>query len=473
MNFSVPRKLQCFLTTPKRYKIAIGGRGSGKSTTFANLLLHFGAQYGEKILCMREYQSSIEDSCMALLADQINEIDIPGYKVDKTSIVHDKGGLFKFKGLARSIESVKSYHGFQKGFIEEAQFLSQDSIRILKPTFRTDGSEIWMAANPGSSSDPFSKSFLMPYWDELLTNGYYEDDMYLIVVMNYMDNPFFPAVLKQERKADAQSLPQALYDHIWLGHFNDTVENAIIQTEWFDAAIDAHKKLGFSPTGMEVVAHDPSDSGPDNKGLAHRHGSVLLECMDKDTGDSNEGMDWALEYTIQNQVDLFVWDCDGMGVALNRQVERALTGKHIDYVMYKGSNTPDDPGKVYEGSVYDSKKHKTNKHTFKNKRAQKNWLIRDRFYNTWLAVKKGIFTDPDKMISISSKIKKLNVLRSEACRIPRKSNPNGLIQLYTKREMRDKLKIKSPNMFDSLVMAFEDTVKINNTMNLEFEGWER
>ena len=472
MNFSVPRKLQCFLEKKKRYKIVVGGRGSGKSTTIANLLLHFGAQYGDKILCMREYQSSIEDSCMALLVDQIEEIEIPGYKVDKTSVTHDKGGVFKFKGLARSIDSIKSYHGFIKAFVEEAQFLSNDSIRILKPTFRVEESEIWMAANPGSSSDPFSKAFLNPYWDELLVNGYYEDDLHLIVVMNYMDNPFFPAVLEKERLADYATLPRALYDHIWLGHFNDTVENAIIQTEWFDAAIDAHIKLGFRAEGMEVVAHDPSDSGPDPKGLAHRHGSVLLECLDKNTGDVNEGMDWALEYAITNDVDLFVWDCDGMGVALNRQVETSLVGKHIDFVMYKGSNTPDDPMKIYQGSVYDSKKHKNNRNTFKNKRAQKNWLVRDRFYNTWLAVKKGIYTDPDNMISISSSIKKLNALRSEACRIPRRPNPNGLIQLYTKREMRDKLKIKSPNMFDSLVMAFEDTVKINNTMQLEFEGWE-
>ncbi len=468
MDFSIPRKLNPFFSKKKRYKIAIGGRGSGKSTTIADLLLYFAAQHQEKVLCMREYQSSIEDSCLSLLNDEIQRINIPGYKVGKTAIEHNKGGLFRFKGLARSIDSIKSYHGFKKAFIEEAQFLSEESIRILKPTFREEESEIWMAANPGSSADPFSKEFLNPFWNELLADGYYEDELYLIVVMNYMDNPFFPAVLEQERASAYKFLPRALYDHVWLGHFNDTVEDAIILPEWFDAAIDAHKVLNFKPIGVEVVAHDPSDTGPDPKALAHRHGSVVLDCTDREIGDSNEGMDWALEYALRVQADLFVWDCDGMGVSLARQVKQSLSGKRVDYQMYKGSNTPDRPNELYQGILTEVNKKKTNRQTFKNKRAQRTWAIRDRFYNTYLAVKKGVFTDPEQMISISSNIKKLDVLRSETCRIPRKPNPNGLIQIFDKKHMRDKMKIKSPNMFDSVVMAFDEYVPVTAPLNIEF-----
>ena len=35
----IPRKLLPFVQKPKRFKIAIGGRGSGKSMTFADLCL--------------------------------------------------------------------------------------------------------------------------------------------------------------------------------------------------------------------------------------------------------------------------------------------------------------------------------------------------------------------------------------------------------------------------------------------------
>lgn len=471
MEFSVPKKLEGFFNKKKRYKIAIGGRGSGKSTTIIDLLLHCAAQYGDKIICMREYQSSIEDSCLAMLDEEITRVGVPGFKVGKATISHKAGGLFRFKGLARSIDSIKSYHGFKKAFIEEAQFLSTDSIRILKPTFREEDSEIWMAANPGSSADPFSKEFLNPHWNTLLKEGYYEDEMHLIVVMNYMDNPFFPAVLEMERKAAHKSLPRAMYDHIWLGHFNDTVDNAIIDTAWFDAAIDAHKKLNFKPEGIKVVAHDPSDLGPDDKGLVYRHGSVVLQALRKTTGDVNEGMDWALNYAIDHAVDLFTWDCDGMGISLNRQAETALKGKRIATKMYRGGTTPDFPSSIYEGLQGAKTKRKTNKETFYNKRAQKTWSIRDRFYNTWLAVEKGVYTDPEHMLSISSDIEELEVLRSETCRIPRKHSVNGMIQIVPKPEMKAKYKIESPNVFDSLVMSFEDTELINTTPKLEFTGW--
>ncbi|MCP4255970.1 MAG: PBSX family phage terminase large subunit [Planctomycetes bacterium] len=472
MEFSIPRKLQSFLTKKKRYKIAVGGRGSGKSTTIIDLLLHFASQYGDKTICMREYQSSIEDSCLAMLDDEISRIQIPGFKVGKTAISHNKGGQFRFKGLARSIESVKSYHGFNKAFIEEAQFLSTDSIRILKPTFREEDSEIWMAANPGSSADPFSIEFLNPFWTELMRDGFYEDDMHLIVVMNYEDNPFFPAVLEKERQNDYARLPRALYDHIWLGRFNDSVENAIISADWFDAAVDSHLKLNWEPRGIRVAGHDPSDSGRDEKGLSIRHGSYVEDVMGLKTGDVNEGMDWALDNAIKANVDLFTWDCDGMGVALARQVKEGLYGKNIAHAMYKGSQTVDDPNAMYEEIGRDAANFKTMKQTFKNKRAQKSWLVRDRFYNTFLAVKKGVYTDPDSLISINSQMKDLEVLRSQTCRIPRKPNPNGLIQLWDKPTMKTKFHIESPNHFDSLVMSFEQP-PINKVQRkkLRYTGW--
>ena len=84
---------------------------------------------------------------------------------------------------------------------------------------------------------------------------------------------------------------------------------------------------------------------------------------------------------------------------------------------------------------------------------------------------KGIWTDPDKMISISSDVEEIDLLRSECCRIPRKSNGRGYIQLYTKKEMKTKFRIESPNLWDSLVMAFEEEDPDNVAAHMEFDTW--
>lgn len=456
MEFSLPRKFEPFLTKKKRYKIAVGGRGSGKSMNEIDILLHCAAQYGEKILCIREYQSSIEDSCLALIEEEIERIKIPGFNVGKTTVEHKNGGLFRFKGLARSISSIKSYHGFVKAFVEEAQFLSEESIRILRPTFRKAGSEIWMAANPGSSSDPFSIQFLNPYWDTLLRDGVYEDDLHYIVLVNYSDNPFFPDVLEQERQKDFEILPRAMYDHIWEGRFNDSVENAIIKAEWFDECVDAHLKLQFECIGSVVVAHDPSDSGNDDKGLALRHGSVILNAKLSKLKDVNDGMDWALEYAVDNEADHFVWDADGLGLSLKRQVSDYLTGEGIDYTPFRGSGKVTNPTKVFESNQYvkDKRKQRTNKQALKNRRAQKYWDLRNRVYATYLACTRPEYrhTPVEKLISFSSDCEELTQLRTEICKIPREPNPNGLIQIMSKPNMAKK-GIKSPNIADSVMMS--------------------
>ena len=478
MNFSIPRKLAPFLNKKKRYKIAIGGRGSGKSMTIADILLFWAAQQKEKILCIREYQSSIEDSCLALLEDEIIRIDIPGFNVGKTTVEHKDGGMFRFKGLARSISSIKSYHGFKKAFIEEAQFLSEESIRILKPTFRAKDSEILMAANPGSSNDPFSKRFLNPFWKQLLRDGVYEDDMHYIVMMNYNDNPFFPEILEQERQADYENLPRAEYEHIWEGKFNDSVENAIIKAEWFDECVDAHLKLKFEPIGKIIVAHDPSDSGYDDKGLIIRHGSVIIGAELSQIPDVNDGMTWALEHAVECCADHFVWDADGMGLGLKKQVRDYLEGEDIDYTPFRGSGGVAHPNKVFEDPtkhVKNKDKQKTNKQAIKNRRAQKYWDLRTRIYNTYLALKHPEYQHQpaEHLISFSSKCTEIEQLRSEVCRIPRVLNNNGLIQIMSKQDMLKK-GIYSPNLADPCMMSLITPPLKLNTKPIVFQNpWRR
>lgn len=454
-TIQVPEKFKRVLTSTRRFIILIGGRGSAKSESVGRLVTMRAQTEAADILCGREFQSSIDDSVHKLLKTLIlDTLALTGFRVLERRIDCLTGGGMRFKGFARNSSAVKSAQGFKYSWIEEAQTLSAESIRDLTPTIRMAGSQLLFTANPMSSGDPFSKRFIVPYLKDLTRDGFYEDELHLIIVMNWRDNPWH-GVLEAERVWDYEHLSRAEYDHIWEGAFDDHVENSIIPAEWFDAAIDAHITLGWKPLGAKVLAHDPSDKGPDAKGLAYRHGSLVLECCDKEGLDINEGCDWALDYAIENQADVYIWDCDGLGAGLRRQTLKAIAGKKMQHVEFRGSKGVDQAKQVYQRvDSHRNYKAKTNEDTFKNRRAQYYWALRDRFYKTYLAVNNQQYQDPAEMISISSQISNVAALRAELCRIPRRPNGSGLIQIMSKEEMaRQKPPIASPNMADSLMMT--------------------
>jgi phage terminase large subunit len=461
-EMQLPRKLLPFIEKKKRFKIAIGGRGSGKSMSIADICLMAAQTNKIKTACFREFQNSIDDSVHSLLSDEIERLSLQGFEVQNNKILYDNEEVFKFRGLARNPEGIKSMHGFQRFWVEEAQTISSKSLKALTPTLRESESEIWMSANPQSSADPFSQRFIKPYEKELLKNGIYEDDMHLIVIINHSDNPLFPEVLQKEMEHDKNTLSTAEYLHIWEGYFNDEVEGSIISVDWFNAAIDAHSKLGFSPKGAVIASFDPSDEGGDAKGYALRQGSVILDVSESMSGDVNEGCDWATNRAIAANADYFIWDCDGLGVSLKRQVSQAFSGKKIEEVMFKGSEKAERPKDSYQDG-------KSNEHTFKNKRAQYYWRLRDRFYNTYRAVTKGEYIDPDELISLSSSIADIDTLRAEVCRIPKKPNSNGLIQIKSKVDMLS-MGIPSPNMSDSLMMAMDIPDIIDQDFQMNYKS---
>lgn len=440
---------------PKRFKVCYGGRGGAKSYSLAEIAIYEMEVNGKRIGFFREFQNSIDDSVYSLLCDLIREkgLESPDkFTILGNKITHANGAEGVFKGLARNIESIKSMHGFDIFWIEEAQTISYKSLEILTPTLRKDGSEVWLSFNRMSSADPVSQRFIKPFEKELLANRLYEDDDYLIIEINHEDNPWFTAVLEQERRLDEARLSAAEYRHKWKGDYNDTVADAIIPVDWFDAAIDAHKKLGYKPRGQIICAHDPSDEGKDDKGFAARHGSLVIDIDRKEDGDAGDGMDWALDKLRDLNADVFTWDCDGLGISLKRQVETTLKGSKIAWTIFKGSESPAAADKMYQSQ--DHQKGRSNKDTFKNKRAQCYWKLRDRFYATYRAVVKGEYVDPEEMIFLDSGMRRIDELRAEVCRIPRKKTANGLIQIMSKEDML-KLDnpIESPNMADSLMMT--------------------
>ncbi len=444
----------------------IGGRGSRKSTTIADVMLMYMETEGADCLCLREFQDSIDDSVHKLFKKRIAHFGLTPKITDK-KISFEQGNGTRYKGAHRNPDSIQSAEGFKYSWFEEAHRASKDSLTKLLPTIRAPGSRLFFSANPQNSEDPFSQRFIVPYQDALERDGFYLDDLHLIIKVNWRDNPDFPPELEAQRQWDQDNLSREEYDHIWEGAFNDSIENNLIKPEWFDACIDAHLTLGFDGKGAKFAAHDPSDTGPDAKGYAQRIGSVVTDVQEKTTGDTNEGCDWATGLANAEKVDYYTWDCDGLGVSLNRQTVEAFKDKPVSVVQFKGSQGPDNPESVYQPAAANAgEAQKKNKDVFKNKRAQYYTALRDKAYTTYRAVVHGEHKDPDDMISFCSNIKALKKLRSELCRMPIKPRSDGLIELYTKQEMKTKFKLPSPNLADSVMMLVRNQARIARSVTL-------
>ena len=469
-------KLGVFVSKRKRFKILVGGRASTK-TIFVSDVVLADLMRGRRWCCAREFQASIDDSVHQTLTDEISRLEMTGFDVKRTEIAHSSGGSNFYKGLARNITSLKGIncHGV---WIEEGEGLSAQTLKVLTASIRVtpleakeaklrgeivEPPEIWITMNRGSRADPVSQKFLSRAESELARCGYYEDDLMMVMEVNYNDNPWFlESGLEVERLDDKEKLSLAEYESKWLGKYYDEVDGSIIKPEWFNACVDAHKiehlKNTFKPYGAVVAAHDPSDTGNDAKGFAARHGSIVTRITKKDDGEIDDGCDWAIGEAKRLGADWFVWDGDGMGAGLKRQVSLAFEGTHIKSHMFRGSlsgSAQDNALDIYQPHDSDVETNsKTYAQTFKNNRSQ--YYIGElarRCYNTYRCVIKGDYVNPDDMVSFDSDgIDDVDSFRSQLCRIPRKQNTWGVEQIMGKQDMKS-LGIESPNESDSVMMC--------------------
>lgn len=195
-----------FLAEPHRYKSVHGGRGAARSWSFARTLTGLAVARKKRILCTREFQSSIKDSVHQLLSDQIATLGLSRYyDIRRDYIRSTVGSEFIFKGLKTNTTEIKSIEGIDICWVEEAQTTSDDSWGILIPTIRKDNSEIWLSWNTGEETDPTYKRFVANPPDDCVS-----------VKATYLNNPFFPETLERERLYLQRVDPDA-YAHIWEG----------------------------------------------------------------------------------------------------------------------------------------------------------------------------------------------------------------------------------------------------------------
>lgn len=197
---------------PARYKGAKGGRGSGKSHNFAEMMIDRSFDSGTRSVCIREVQKTLKQSSKLLIEDKLREFGINeshGFKIFNEVIETPGDGIITFQGMQdHNAESIKSLEGFKYAWIEEAQTLSGRSLSLLRPTIREENSELWFSWNPRRKTDPVDMMFC---GGEMPTDA-------VLVTANWRDNPFFPTVLNQERLDCLKQNPEQ-YEHIWEGGY--------------------------------------------------------------------------------------------------------------------------------------------------------------------------------------------------------------------------------------------------------------
>lgn len=219
---ALPPKLIPVFTGEADVRGAYGGRGSGKTRSFAKMSAvraYMWDQAGREglILCGREFLNSLEDSSLEEIKSAIREEEwlLPHFEIGEKYVRTRSGRIkYTFTGLDQNIDSIKSKSRILLGWVDEAEPVSEEAWLKLIPTLREDDSELWVTWNPESEKSATHKRFRLS-----------NDPRYKVIELNWRDNPKFPSKLERDRLRDKEERPEQ-YEHIWEGAFKTAVEGA-------------------------------------------------------------------------------------------------------------------------------------------------------------------------------------------------------------------------------------------------------
>jgi len=217
VQIALPPKLIPVFDGPADVRGAYGGRGSGKTRSFAKMAAVRGYIHGNAgdtgiIVCARQFMNSLEDSSLEEVKRAIE--DEPWlhawYDIGEKYIRSKCGRIqFSFAGLDRNISSLKSKGRILLCWVDEAEPVTYEAWLTLVPTLREEGedwnAELWVTWNPARKSAAVESRFRAS-----------KDPLIKIVELNWRDNPKFPAKLERERQRDLEERPDQ-YGHVWEG----------------------------------------------------------------------------------------------------------------------------------------------------------------------------------------------------------------------------------------------------------------
>ena len=244
----IPKKLIPLFNGRADVRAAHGGRGSGKTRSFAKMVAVRGYMYGKAgvkgiLLCARQFMNSLEDSsleeCKRAIEDEPWLLDY--YEIGQNYIKSKDGAIqFTFAGLDRNISSVKSKGRILLCWVDEAEPVTEDAWTTLIPTLREEGedwnAELWVTWNPKRKTAPVEKRF-----------RFANDPLTKCVQLNWQDNKKFPAKLERDRQRDILNNPEQ-YGYIWDGDYINVIKGAYWAKQLTDAKNEGRiGKVGADP----------------------------------------------------------------------------------------------------------------------------------------------------------------------------------------------------------------------------------
>lgn len=225
VNF--PPKLVPVFARPRgeyQYIAAFGGRGSGKSYSFAKLAAIWGYVEPLRILCTREFQASIKESMHAELKAAIASEPwlAAHYDVGVDYLRGANGTEFIFRGLRHGVNTIKSLAKIDLTIVEEAEDIPENSWLALEATvFRQPRSAMLVIWNPRLDGSPVDMRFRR----NPPANA-------AVIEMNHGDNPWFPEGLETLRQREQERLDPATYAHVWDGHYLVNSDAQVLSGKW-------------------------------------------------------------------------------------------------------------------------------------------------------------------------------------------------------------------------------------------------
>jgi phage terminase large subunit len=269
---------------------------------------------------------------------------------------------------------------------------------------------------------------------------------YPVFVFDWRDDPRKDQAWydKQVERLDPVTVAQEIDRN-----YNASKEGILIPSNWVQAAIGLHLKLGIKPSGIRRGALDVADTGNDKNAFGARHG-VVLNFAQTWSGKGSDIFATTEKATLlcdTLNLDGYDFDGDGLGAGVRGDARkigerRATQGlRKLSVGMFRGSAKPTDPKRqMVEG--------RKNEDFFANLKAQSYWHLHARFELSWRA-SKGMPFDPNMIICIDPDLPELRRLVSELSQPTYDINGAGKVIVDKAPEGTP-----SPNLADMVMILF-------------------